>query len=68
MIELRERLEQTCQLACENLERSNLSKILIMISVLDRVSLTSGIRSCYYSQQKVISYYSNGKVRMKWSK
>ena len=25
-----------------------------MISVLDRVSLTSGIRSCYYSQQKVM--------------
>ena len=30
-----------------------------MISVLDRVSLTSGIRSCYYSQRKVINYYSN---------
>ena len=24
-----------------------------MISVLDRVSLTSGIRSCYYSKQRV---------------
>ena len=34
-----------------------------MISVLDRVSLTSEIRSCYYSQQKVINYSSNG-VRM----
>ena len=27
-----------------------------------------GIRSCYYSQLKVINYYSNGKVRMKWLK
>ena len=47
---------------------SSLSKRLIMISVLDRVSLTSGIRSCYYSQRKVINYHSNGKVRMKWLK
>ena len=68
VIELRERLEQTCQLARDNLKRSSLSKRLIMISVLDRVSLTSGIRSCYYSQRKVINYYSNGKVRMKWLK
>ena len=68
VIELRERLEQTCQLAHEYLKRSSLSKRLIMISVLDCVSLTSGIRSCYYSQLKVINYYSNGKVRMKWLK
>ena len=40
VIELRECLEQTCQLARDNLERSSLSKRLIMISVLDRVSLT----------------------------
>ena len=68
LIELKERLEQTCQLARDNLKRSSLSKRLIMISVLDRISLTSGIRSCYYSQRKVINYYSNGKVRMKWLK
>ena len=68
VIELRERLEQTCQLACDNLKKVHLSKRLIMISVLDRVSLASGIRSCYYSQRKVINYYSKGKVRMKWLK
>ena len=45
VIELRKRLEQTCQLARDNLKkRSSLSKRLSMISVLDRVSLTSGIR------------------------
>ena len=67
VIELKERLEQTCQLAGENLERASLSKRLIMISVLDRISLTSRIRS-YYSEQRVISCYSNGKVHTKWLK
>ena len=68
VIKLRERLEQTCQLARNNLEKVQLKQRLIMISVLDRGSLTSGTRSCYYSQQKVISYNSNKKVRMKWLK
>ena len=65
VIELRERLEQTCQLARDNLEKVQFKQRLIMISVLDRVSLMSGIRSCYYSQRKVINYSSNGKVCMK---
>ena len=68
VIELRERLEQTCQLARDNLKKVQFKQRLIMISVLDCVSLTSGIRSCYYSELKVINYYSNGKVRMKWLK
>ena len=71
VIELRERLEQTCHLAPDNLEKVQFKQNTyydIHVSVLDRISLTSEIRSCYYSQQKVINYYSNGKVCMKWLK
>ena len=68
VIKLRERLEQTCQLARDNLKKVQFKKRLIMISVLDPVSLMLGIRSCYYCQRKVINYYSNGMVRMKWLK
>ena len=55
VIELTERLEQTFKLVHDNIENVQFKQRLILISVLDHVSLTSGIRSCYYSQQRAIS-------------
>ena len=68
VIELREPLEQTCQLARDNLEKVQFKQKTYYDKRARLRKLTSGIRSCYYSQQKVINYYSNGKVRMKWLK
>ena len=66
VIDLRERLEQTCQLAHENLEKVQFKQNTYYDNMLDHINLTSGIRSCYYSQQRVLNCYSNGKIRMKW--
>ena len=66
MIELRERLEQTCQLARDNLKKVQFKqKTSYYKGARSRKFDVGGKRSCYYSQRKVINYYSNGKVRMK---
>ena len=68
MIELRERLEQTCQLARDNLKKVQFKQKTYYDKRARSRKFDVGIRSCYYSQRKVINYYSNEKVRMKWLK
>ena len=61
VIELRERLEQTCKLAREKYKSS---KSYAMTNVQGRVSLASEIKCYCYCRQTIISYYSSGRVRM----
>ena len=65
VIELRERLEQTCKLARENLEKVQKSKRHTMTNAQGRVNLTSAIKYCYYYRPRVINCYFNGRVHMK---
>ena len=68
VIKLRERLEQTCQLACENLEKVQFMQKTYLDKRARSRRFEVGDKSCYYSQQRVISCSSNGKVGMKWLK
>ena len=60
VIELRERLEQTCKLARENLE-----KVQIKQKTYYEKRAKSAIKCCYYYRPRVINCYFNGSVHMK---
>ena len=65
VIELRDRLEQTCKLAHENLKKVQIKQKAYYDRRAGRVSLTLEIRFCYYCRLTVISCYCSGKVHMK---
>ena len=64
-IELRDRLEQTCKLAHENLKKVQIKQKAYYDRRLGRVSLTLEIRFYCYCRLTVISCYCSGKVHMK---
>ena len=68
VIKLRVLLEQTCQLACENLEKVQFTQKTYYDKRARSRKFDIGDKSCYYPQQRVISCYSNGNVGMKWLK
>ena len=64
VIELRDRLEQTCKLAHENFKKVQI-KQKAYYDALGHVSLTLEIRFYYYCRLTVINCYCSGKVHMK---
>ena len=68
VIELRERLEQTCQLARDNLKKVQFKQKTYYDKRARSRKFDVGDKVLLLLQRKVINYYSNGKVRMKWLK
>ena len=65
VIELRDRLEQTCKLAHENIKKVQIKQKAYYDRRARSRRFDVGDKFCYYCQLTVINCYCSGKVHMK---